>query len=100
MRRYHVRSWDPPDCSTLSKRGVRAVTLHHGSASPSPRALASILFVASANPYINYPFHAATQAKLRAYTSACAEVNVAVSIYYTHREVSMHADELGALLGR
>jgi hypothetical protein len=95
MRRWHVKGqiWTPPSGDSVASGGYRAVTVHHGTA---------------VNPYINYPF--LTADKLANYSldlakahieggRSSAESNphsggVALSVYYTMRELSNHAAEL------
>ena len=68
----------------IAARGARVINIHQG--------VDGLL-----NPYINYPFDRDASHRLSRYVSRAHALGMRVKIYYTIRELSVHAAELWAL---
>ena len=71
-----------PDFAELRKKGVNCINIHHALA---------------LNPIINYPFSEKSLPMLQKFVKRAHEEGFKVLIYYTCRELSVHAPEFKAL---
>ena len=71
-----------PDFEALRKKGVNCINIHHALA---------------LNPIINYPFSGKSLPMLQAFVKRAHEEGFKVLLYYTCRELSVHAPEFKAL---
>ncbi|MBQ9772715.1 MAG: hypothetical protein IJW23_12905 [Lentisphaeria bacterium] len=71
-----------PDFAALRKKGVNCINIHHAIA---------------LNPIINYPFTEKSLPMLQAFVKRAHEEGFKVLIYYTSRELTVHAPEFKAL---
>ncbi len=77
-RYWHSHEWEKKNSlSDIIPSGANIVNIHHGTA---------------VNPYINYPF--IMKDTLQTYIREAHSQNLKVKLYYTVRELSIHAPEL------